>query len=80
MAESKSAALPLGYAPTGRSGGVRRAPRSRFPIAPVYRQCSTISTGWTCEFHLETGNGDRIFDPAPPAAALDRIFAIPIKS
>jgi hypothetical protein len=59
---------------------VRRAPRSRFPIAPVYRQCSTISTGWTCDFHLETGNSDRIFDPAPPAAALDRILAIPIKS
>jgi ferredoxin len=38
MAESKSAALPLGYAPTGPSGGSRRCARRGFPIAPVYRE------------------------------------------
>ena len=37
MAESKSAALPLGYAPTGRSGRAWDGPRG-FPLAtPVYR-------------------------------------------
>ncbi len=38
MAESKSAALPLGYAPIGPSGGSRRRGRRRLPIAPVYRE------------------------------------------
>ena len=44
MAESKSAALPLGYAPSGPGNGgetsVRRFPR----VAPVYRERRGIST------------------------------------
>src|SRR2546430_15538477 len=44
MAESKSAALPLGYAPTGsfRNGG--RPPAESVPATPVYRERCGIST------------------------------------
>src|SRR5437667_9198973 len=44
MAESKSAALPLGYAPTGsfRNGG--RLPAESVPATPVYRERCGIST------------------------------------
>jgi hypothetical protein len=50
MAESKSAALPLGYAPKARSGQVRIRPTG-FPQAPpVYRDGCGISTGETCKF------------------------------
>src|SRR4249919_1282933 len=46
MAESKSAALPLGYAPTGRFRKAQRPDASRgFPTTPVYRGSSAISTG-----------------------------------
>src|SRR5207248_7330825 len=44
MAESKSAALPLGYAPTGsfRNGGL--LPAESVPATPVYRERCGIST------------------------------------
>ena len=45
MAESKSAALPLGYAPSG--GGNGGIDYRRFPLAPpVYRERAAISTGF----------------------------------
>jgi hypothetical protein len=45
MAESKSAALPLGYAPTDRSGTARLLPRRERPSAtPVYRGRRSNST------------------------------------
>jgi hypothetical protein len=44
MAESKSAALPLGYAPIGGNSGLDYR---RFPLAPpVYRERTAISTGF----------------------------------
>src|SRR5690242_2709813 len=58
MAESKSAALPLGYAPTGRTGtrGRMRLP-DRFGQRPVYRGCQAISTGWNPEFRPKSAPG-----------------------
>jgi hypothetical protein len=45
MAESKSAALPLGYAPSGSFGNGRRTAYPRFPPPPpVYRDGRPIST------------------------------------
>src|SRR5579883_2991292 len=44
MAESKSAALPLGYAPTGPE---RRVAAALLRTPPVYRGRPAISTGWT---------------------------------
>jgi hypothetical protein len=47
MAESKSAALPLGYAPMGRSGFSRR----KSPATPVYRGRLGNSTGPQEDLH-----------------------------
>jgi hypothetical protein len=56
MAESKSAALPLGYAPTGSSGSGRTlAPRESRPAPRVYRGRSTISTADAAQFSIEDG-------------------------
>jgi hypothetical protein len=47
MAESKSAALPLGYAPTGsfaENGGKSLCPSQSVPAPPVYRERCGIST------------------------------------
>jgi hypothetical protein len=48
MAESKSAALPLGYAPTrpSGSGGTLALPLLS-QATPVYRRNRAISTGWS---------------------------------
>src|SRR6476660_1681949 len=54
MAESKSAALPLGYAPTGRNEG-RIDPVDRLRQRPVYRGSCAISTGRTAEFRAKSG-------------------------
>ena len=54
MAESKSAALPLGYAPTMRAGRFSdRAVPIRFPATSVYRGSHVISTGYRGEFHVK---------------------------
>ena len=54
MAESKSAALPLGYAPTARvTGTVESTGYLRFPFAPpVYREKTSISTASARKFAL----------------------------
>ena len=63
MAESKSAALPLGYAPTGRNEG-RIEPLGRLRQRPVYRGSCAISTGRTAEFRPKSG-------PVPRPPSID---------
>jgi hypothetical protein len=68
MAESKSAALPLGYAPTGRNRDRQRDPGGQParppPAPPVYRGTSAISTGWKRQIHPKSGPSR-----APPSKA-----------
>ena len=54
MAESKSAALPLGYAPTGRNEG-RIEPLGRLRQRPVYRGSCAISTAGRPNFRPKSG-------------------------
>ena len=56
MAESKSAALPLGYAPTEQAERLSdRAVPIRLPATSVYRGSYVISTGYRGEFHVKIG-------------------------
>jgi hypothetical protein len=55
MAESKSAALPLGYAPTGPLKPRDGRPRGFPPAPPVYRGSPTISTGCKPDFRQTGG-------------------------
>src|SRR5262249_52135899 len=55
MAESKSAALPLGYAPTVPAGTDGIDPAHPFPAPPVYRGTWRISTGPRRQIHPKSG-------------------------
>ena len=65
MVESKSTALPLGYAPTGRSGRHGTIATQYFPATSVYRGSPAVSTDNRPDFGWNRAQATRI--PAPVA-------------